>query len=461
MRGRIQEVLGYLSSEAGNTRREDEIVLIALPAPAGPPEALTEVDDDGSLFVWKPPAGRAVAGCGTCEEVLLEGARRIRDLKAWTGDLWSRLRTASFPGCPPATACLLGGLAFRPGRSSEAPWESFGDGRFFLPRWCYVREANQAFLLAAIRGTCSGKDRERLLREFGTICAALRRRDVIPVAPASIGELREMKPELWTSLVDSIRQGIRQGRYRKVVLARRGEAQLHGPLDPAPVMSRLDAIHPDTFRFALRFDNTVFLGATPERLVGKDGVSVVTDALAGSAAMPASHTDEDCGARALGLIADPKERAEHEFVVDAVREKLAPLCEEFYCPASPRVLRLRHVMHMHTPIRGLLRRPLHVLDLVEALHPTPAVGGVPTEAAVQWISENEPVSRGWYAGPIGWFDRRGDGEFAVALRCGVFRDGKAFLYAGAGIVAQSDPDAEYEETTVKQQALLSVLGDGA
>lgn len=460
MRQRIQEMLGYLAAEAGNSRRDDEIVLIALPAPLGPPEVLAEVAGTEPVFVWKAPAGRTVAGCGVCEEVRLEGARRFGDLRTWTEALWSRLRTVAFPGCPPATAHLLGGLAFRVGRSSEPPWESFGDGRFFLPRWCYVREANQACLLAAVRGMCCGKDRERLLREFGAISAALRRSDRIPSAPASIGILREMSPEQWSTLVESIRSGIRQGRYRKVVLARRGEAQLHGPLDLVSVISRLDAIHGDTFRFALRIDKTLFLGATPERLVGKEGCSLVADALAGSATVPVSRADEDCDARALGLIADPKERAEHAFVVDAMRRKLEALCEEISCPASPRVLRLRHVMHMHTPIRGRLRRPLHVLDLVEALHPTPAVGGVPTEAAVQWITENEPVSRGWYAGPIGWFDRRGDGEFAVALRCGVFRDGKAYLYAGAGIVAQSDPDAEYEETTVKQRALFSVLGDG-
>jgi menaquinone-specific isochorismate synthase len=268
-----------------------------------------------------------------------------------------------------------------------------------------------------------------------------------------------MEPDLWTPLVESIRTGIRQGRYRKVVLARRAEAGLHGELDDASFISRLDSVHPETFRFEVRFDKAVFLGASPERLVGKEGLTFATDALAGSAPMPESRGEEDCGVSALGLIADPKERSEHAFVVDAMRRQLAPLCQEFHCPASPRVLRLRHVMHMHTPIRGLLQRRLHVLDLVKALHPTPAVGGVPTEAALQWIAENEPVSRGWYAGPVGWFDRRGDGEFAVALRCGVFRDGRAFLFAGAGIVEQSDPAAEYEETTVKQQALLSVFGD--
>jgi menaquinone-specific isochorismate synthase len=117
-------------------------------------------------------------------------------------------------------------------------------------------------------------------------------------------------------------------------------------------------------------------------------------------------------------------------------------------------------MHLRTPIAARLAKRAHVLDLVAALHPTPSVGGVPTDRAIEWITRNEPDPRGWYAGPVGWFDAEGDGEFAVALRCGLLRGNRAWIYAGAGIVRDSDPAMEYAETNIKQTALLRALGIG-
>jgi isochorismate synthase EntC len=145
-------------------------------------------------------------------------------------------------------------------------------------------------------------------------------------------------------------------------------------------------------------------------------------------------------------------------VVEAIREALAPLCSSLEVPTEPRIRRLRHVLHLQTSITGRLDSDVHVLDLVEALHPTPAVGGVPTIEALRCIAELESQPRGWYAGPVGWFDQTGDGEFAVAIRSGLVRGRHAFVYAGAGIVRDSDSTKEYEETGLKQRALLDALG---
>ncbi len=127
-------------------------------------------------------------------------------------------------------------------------------------------------------------------------------------------------------------------------------------------------------------------------------------------------------------------------------------------PAAPVVRALRHVVHLHTPITGTLRHPVHVLELAARLHPTPAVGGTPTRAALDWIAAHETTPRGWYAAPVGWFDGDGDGELAVALRCGVLAGNRAHLWAGAGIVAGSDPDRELAETELKLRAMLGALG---
>lgn len=145
-------------------------------------------------------------------------------------------------------------------------------------------------------------------------------------------------------------------------------------------------------------------------------------------------------------------------MVDAIVRRLEPLCSCLHVAPEPRVRELREVLHLHTPIRGTLTRPRHVLELVEGLHPTPAVGGVPTAEALRWIPEHEPDERGWYAAPVGWFDAAGDGEFAVALRSCVLRGREAYLYAGAGIVRDSDPELEYHEMELKKQALLRALG---
>ena len=144
-------------------------------------------------------------------------------------------------------------------------------------------------------------------------------------------------------------------------------------------------------------------------------------------------------------------------MVRDIAARLSPFCAALRVPERPGLRSLRQVLHLVTAIDGELRDRAHVLDLVAALHPTPAVGGVPTAEAVRWIVEHEE-ERGWYAGPVGWFDRGGDGEFAVAIRSGLLDGARAHVYAGAGIVRGSDPSDEYQETAVKQLALLRALG---
>jgi isochorismate synthase EntC len=144
-------------------------------------------------------------------------------------------------------------------------------------------------------------------------------------------------------------------------------------------------------------------------------------------------------------------------VVQEILHSLGPVTTELEHPREPLVRELRHLVHLQTPIRGRLNAPLHILRLAERLHPTPAVGGVPTAQAVGWIREHEPHDRGWYAGPIGWFDTSGDGELWVSLRSGVIEGSTAYLYAGGGIVRDSDPEREYDETRLKLASLSSAL----
>jgi isochorismate synthase EntC len=144
--------------------------------------------------------------------------------------------------------------------------------------------------------------------------------------------------------------------------------------------------------------------------------------------------------------------------VAMLREALAPLADRLDVAARPEIVRLRHVQHLVTPLSGRLRDDADVLALVQRLHPTPAVGGTPRQLALELIAEEEPIERGWYAAPLGWVDHRGDGEFVVALRSGVVHGREASLFAGCGIVADSDPEREWDESSAKLQALGSALG---
>ena len=144
--------------------------------------------------------------------------------------------------------------------------------------------------------------------------------------------------------------------------------------------------------------------------------------------------------------------------MDAIAQVLNCFCDPLRYPRRPQLMGTHGLQHLHTPVRGTLKSPTHILDIVQALHPTPALGGTPREAALELIRAYETEDRGWYAGPIGWFDASGEGEFCVALRCGLLDRTHATLYAGSGLVAASEPDREVEETALKLNTLWSALG---
>jgi len=243
---------------------------------------------------------------------------------------------------------------------------------------------------------------------------------------------------------------------RKVVLARTIEVDAGRELDARRLAHRLRAVNPDAFTFAAPTKDGILVGASPELLVSRFGREVRSNPLAGSAAR--SGDPEEDRANADELLASAKDREEHAIVVEAIALLLGPFCRELTWDPAPTLLATPNVWHLSTRFRGLLREPSPgVVELVQALHPTPAVAGEPRDAALGLIAELEPFERGSYAGPVGWTDASGDGEWAIALRCAELRGDHATLYAGAGIVAGSRPDAEVDETERKFRAFLDAL----
>ena len=260
----------------------------------------------------------------------------------------------------------------------------------------------------------------------------------------------------WERTVGLFAGAVGRGRIDKAVLARRVATRAATELDIAAALRHLASSAPESTTFAFTRDGTTFLGATPERLVRTVGRSFETVAIAGSAARGAD-ADEDARL-AAGLLASEKDREEHAVVVDTLRSGLAPIVESLHVAETPAILPLRHVQHLVTPITGTLRDEAGLLSLGGQLHPTPAVGGAPRDVALDLIAEHEGFDRGWYAGPIGWLGADGDGELMVALRCGLVAGRDATLFAGCGIVADSDPGREWDESRLKLRTMTTALG---
>ncbi|MEO5917971.1 MAG: isochorismate synthase [Candidatus Limnocylindrales bacterium] len=420
--------------------------------------AAVEAGLEAALWL-RPSEGFALVGVGRAWAIEPEGPDRFAvAAAAWDRAIDGLTPAGELPrGIGPV---LMGGLGFTGRRPADDDvWSSFGAASLVLPEWIAARTGAGSWLTmtTAAAATAAGIRRwERVLaraRELGHAPGALVARPVS--APLSIVHERPDET-LWRRTVGLFAGAVGRGRIDKVVLARRVILASPADLDVENALRRLVAGAPESTVFAFRRDGRTFLGATPERLIRTDGRAFQTVAIAGSVARgPDSAADAELAA---ALLASEKDREEHSVVVAAIRERLAPLCDELRIEREPRVLPLRTVQHLITEIEGTVRERAGLLALAERLHPTPAVGGEPRDIALALIDEHEGFERGWYAGPVGWLGADGDGELMVALRSGIVDRTRATLFAGCGIVADSDPELEWEESRMKLRALASALG---
>ncbi|GAA4776987.1 isochorismate synthase DhbC [Actinomycetospora chlora] len=286
-----------------------------------------------------------------------------------------------------------------------------------------------------------------------------------PVTSPPTGELRpDPAPAAYEGMVAEALARMAAGGLDKVVLARAVDVVADAPVDPVPMLRELARRDPRSYLFAvdlptdgLRTPRTL-LGASPELLLSRHGTEVTANPLAGSAARAAADPDED-RRRGEALLASAKDRHEHALVVADVAARLRPLVDDLEVPDAPCLVATPTLWHLSTTVRGRVAgRDVSALHLAQALHPTPAVCGVPREVAHAAITEIEPFDRGFYTGAVGWTDARGDGEWVMALRCGEVRGERVRLWAGAGIVPGSRPADELAETGVKLRTLLDALG---
>lgn len=469
------DVLAFVEETWDRWRRAfdgSETLVLSVPVQAAPvPRALWSVAPAAPAFWW-----RASGDGGGVEEDVAVGATRVletegrgRDLLEALDRLWRGTRCALYPGLAAREPRLFGGLAFVPGSADDALWRGFGDVSFVLPRLYLTRRRDELSLTLALPRAeadlpAPTDEVARVLSGLAGAVEASRETGLFASTTTTLAALTEATDgREFRERVARIRRGIRDGRVEKVVAARRLELPIEGfhgeGASEQALLARLAEVSGGGALFARRQDGALFFGAAPERLVRQRGRDLWTEAVAGSRRREGA--DERV---AEELYASRKDRWEHEIVVRHLVERLRPSSSVLEWPERPGVRRLRHILHLWTPLRARLRECSHVLESVDDLHPTPAIAGAPAEAAREWIRTQEPVARGWYAGPVGWIDRAGDGDLWIALRSALIRDRAAHLFAGAGVVDDSEPESELAETEVKLRTMLEafapVVGSG-
>ncbi|WEL25730.1 isochorismate synthase [Haloferax volcanii] len=402
--------------------------------------------------LWTAPDEPTVVGGGVAVAVEADGPERLARVR--------RAATALFDGADVdgpgiARPRFFGGLAFHEEATGRDPWADFPAARFVVPEAQVAFDGDDAWL--TVTAVDAEADAETVDDRLDDLRETLESLDDAPLeGPPGVSDRhRTTSVEAWHESVDAAVSRIRAGDLRKVVLAQALEVELDRPAAAPDLLARLGRTYPDCHRFLVEPNGGAsFLGATPERLVSLRGREVETGALAGTTGR--GDTDDEDEWLANELLGSEKDNHEHELVAETIREQLAPLSAEIRV-GDRGIRKLATVQHLWTPIDATLERDEHVLSLVDALHPTPAVGGLPPEAALGVIRDTEPFDRGWYAAPVGWFDADGDGSFAVALRSAIVEETLATLFAGVGLVADSDPDAEWDEVQLKYRPILDEL----
>jgi len=423
---------------------------------------------EGDRFYWEQPdRGRAFSAWGAAHVIEVSGPERFRKAAAATRKCFASVHLAGDAGPLRSGPLLVGGFAFSPGPSESPVWRGFPPGRFALPELLFSRADGDVWC-TVVRRVAPGADADAAA---SALCALLasggpdpRTRDARAGAPVTgpaaehpLGrEALPVQPDAeYLARVEAALRAIADGDLEKIVLARSLDLRRDRPIEIAALLRELRRRYPRCTSFAVGRADRALVGATPEHLVSLSHGRVETAAVAGSA--PRGRDPEEDAQLGRALCESKKEQAEHAVVVRALREALTGPCEQLEIPEAPQLLRLGEIQHLETRITGTLRNGTSILELVERMHPTPAVGGAPRGAALRWLAAHEDLDRGWYASPVGFVDAEGGGEFCVALRAAVIGGSEARLFAGAGIVDGSRPEAELRETRLKLHTLLAPL----
>ena len=452
---RFADLLAAASASARHLD-EDGVLSLALPLAVVDPLPLLPLlrGDDGFRFLWDGAPGLCLAAAGRCQSLELSGPRRFELAQRFASLALGRLVS---PGAAPPVARPRVLLAFAFFDTASAAGGAAVPGvQAVLPQWQLSRHGQHCWLRLQ-RPLGGGVSARSLAEELWEQAQVLERwADIPPPQAQGPGELTDLPRVLHSSdwqgpygqAAERALQLVHNGDLQKLVLAVRQELLLDRPLDPLQLLSSLRQRQSGSCRLLWqRHSDHCLVGASPERLLTVRQGQLRSDALAGTAGSDDTSST---------LLASAKDRHEHELVIDTISTVLSQLGLQPRRPRHPRVARHGHLLHLHTPITAAIGHH-HPLALAEALHPTPAVAGLPRRQALHWLRALEPFERGHYAAPIGWIDSEGDADLRVAIRCGVVRGQRLELCAGAGLVRGSALSREAQEVGLKLQVLQDQL----
>jgi menaquinone-specific isochorismate synthase len=441
------------------------LLSVSIPAPGVDTAVFLQRALGQPRFFWgEANGGLILAGFGIAADLFAWGTDRFSQIQAQAQALFAdaAIHDASQPLAGPR---LFGGFSFSDDFTPDNTWSIHYPAQFILPHYQLAQHNGESWLtLNAILP--SDEASESLLPELRAALAARLELFLTQSREGAKGSKEKAKAQRidypmsyadWAAMITEATQTMRSGPLNKVVLSRVCEIRYAQKVDVDGALAYLNTSYPDCYRFLFEpRPFHAFYGATPELIVGVNGRSLTTMGLAGS--IGRGKTQAEDATLANELLNSAKNQHEHTLVVQSIRRRLAPLTHDLTIPEQPGILQLGYIQHLFTPIQATLKTAVGVLPILQNLHPTPALGGQPRELAMPFISQAEPVPRGWYGAPVGWLDHNLDGAFGVAIRSAITQDRRVWLYAGAGIVADSDPQAEWEETALKFRPMLNALG---
>lgn len=445
------------------TEKIDELDALAALESLSVAPVVQELPGSGMIYWERPADDFSMAGLGAAWTFEHGGSDRFANTEAeWRSLLEGAIvePPVSSTGTGPV---IMGGFSFDPAGPRTSEWNALGSSHLVIPALLITSKSGESWVTMNVVLSPGGNTHldPAALGSAAESVSAVSGQSPIDIAAAAPIELSieslSTRGE-WQEMVRTAVTEIRSGDLSKVVVARAVRVSAPDTIDVFALLRHLRSIHRESFVFGVWQSDSAFVGASPERLVRVTGSEVEASSLAGTIERGATPSEDADNAHLLRE--STKDLAEHVAVRDELISALSERCDDVRAADTPSLLTLPNVHHLHTPIRARLRSGDSLLSLVGALHPTPAVGGLPRDVALEFIEDHEGLDRGWYAAPVGWIGGQ-SGEFAVALRSALVDGNHAVLYAGCGIVAESDPDLEYAESNLKLKAMLSAIAASA
>ncbi len=413
-----------------------------------------------SFFYWeKPDEEYTILGIDSLYDVKSYGSQRTeksRDsIEKWIDNSLTNLSDLNLKSVP----LFMGGMKFSAeGKSDKTIWDDFADSDWFIPKIILLKKKNNFHLVTNIilKNQTEEEIRNTLNNYLDLIVSSTESPTITVKELVEFSNLNEPSAKTkWIEKVNSALDQISQGDYKKIVLSRRVEIQLSDKPALEEKLQNLAAEYPRCYIFAYGRNNSIFFGASPEKLARISNGWVEADALAGS--IPRGKSPEEDEKLANELLLSSKNLNEQYAVVDFIKNSFTGFSEEIVYDEKPIIRKLSNIQHLWTPIKAKLKPGHTIFSILKEIHPTPAICGVPWSGALDFIKTTEGYNRGFYAGIVGWFNFDEQGEFAVSIRSGLLKDNKLYAFAGCGIVEGSDPEAEFEETELKLKPILSLF----